>query len=177
VDLDELVRTLRAIGDPRRHRDATTRLLADCRFELPPLPRRPRHYTRSLIYRDAHLELLVLRWSAGAATPIHDHDGQECWFLPLAGAFTCWDYRLDGNLRLVERRDGVRSLDYQPGGAQIHRVAAPGPSLSLHLYAAPVDRCRVYDAAGRAAWLHNHYDMVVSDNYLPSSSSASGVDM
>ena len=88
-----------------------------------------------------------------AVSPVHDHGGQECWFLPIEGAFDTEDYRLDrGGIYLESARAGVRSLDYRPGSRQIHRVrVAVGfeRAVSLQVYARPVDECLVFDLAGR----------------------------
>jgi cysteine dioxygenase len=144
-ELAALAQALRALGDPRRHPETAARLLERaCLSSLPALPWRRSGYTRNLVWRQECFELLILCWSAGARTPIHDHDGQECWVRPLAGTFDLEDF--DEELRLLERRHGVRSLDHRPG--QIHRVTAPEAALSLHLYALPVDSCRIFTSQG-----------------------------
>jgi len=113
-------------------------------------------YTRNLVYRDARLEVLLNCWDAGAASPIHDHDGQECWFSVQSGGFRLENYTLEsGGLRPGAARlavsgvvgpVGAGHVDFRCPEAPIHRViAAQGPAVSLHVYAGPVDRCLVFD--------------------------------
>src|SRR5687768_734880 len=44
-------------------------------------------YTRNLIHRDDRFELLALCWDEGTFSPIHNHSGQDCWFLVQEGQF------------------------------------------------------------------------------------------
>jgi cysteine dioxygenase len=163
-----LVHALESLGDCRRHPDEVSELVARAALPLPTLlpflAWRAHGYARNLVYRDANFEVLLLSWNAGAASPIHDHDGQECWFRPLVGAFDLEDYCWAEGLEPLGRRTGVRSLDYQSGGAQIHRVAVSAGierAISLHVYALPVDGCRIYDPTrGTVVWRALHYDQV-----------------
>ncbi|MBL0698107.1 cysteine dioxygenase family protein [Comamonas sp. JC664] len=113
-------------------------------------------YTRNLVYRDARLEVLLNCWDAGAVSPIHDHDGQECWFSVQSGAFLLENYPLEsgglgpGPARLGAPTQvgpvGAGHVDFRCPDAPIHRVTATqGPAVSLHVYAGPVDRCLVFD--------------------------------
>ncbi len=54
----------------------------------------PRRYARSLVYRSEAFEVLLLCWDRGARSPVHGHDGQQCWFTPVAGAFEVTDFHL-----------------------------------------------------------------------------------
>ncbi len=118
---------------------------------------RPGRYTRNLVYRDARLEVIVNCWDSGAASPIHDHDGQECWFSIQSGAFVLENYALvagglgPGPARLgppeVVGPVGPGYVDFRGSEAPIHRVIPrQGPAVSLHVYAGPVERCLVFDA-------------------------------
>jgi cysteine dioxygenase len=133
----------------------------------------PRHgYARTLFHRDDAFELLVLAWSPGSAAPVHDHDGQDCWFVPLAGVFELHDYALveEHGARatlaaLRVRRVGEGELDRRDADEPLHAVTPVTPlALSLHLYARPIDRCRVFDAArGTWAWQRLGYDAVAPE--------------
>ncbi len=94
----QLLHDLRALGDLRRRADMVDARLDDFRAPLAELVRRlpffPGDYARTLVHRDDAFELLVLTWSPGSAAPIHDHAGQDCWFVPLAGAFDLEDYAI-----------------------------------------------------------------------------------
>ncbi|HZI03113.1 MAG TPA: cysteine dioxygenase family protein, partial [Archangium sp.] len=72
-------------------------------------------YTRTLVYRDEDLEVLVLGWGRHARAPIHGHDGQECFLMTVAGELEIADYRLvaggqEPGYALVERMGPRRTL-------------------------------------------------------------------
>ncbi|MDP6763333.1 MAG: cysteine dioxygenase family protein [Planctomycetota bacterium] len=110
-------------------------------------------YTRNLIYKDEHYELLALCWSAGQESPIHNHMGQRCWMGVLEGRVEEVQYdHPAGEGPLVEK--GTRT--FEPGqvafisdeiGLHLVRPADGRPAVSLHLYARPFATCRGYDPA------------------------------
>jgi cysteine dioxygenase len=121
-------------------------------------------YTRNLVYRDSRFEVVLNCWDAGTASPIHDHGQQECWFSIQAGSFLLEDFPLlEGG-----REPGYALLgpprisgpvepghvDHRSSEDSIHRVSAlSGPAVSLHVYAAPVEQCLVFDERRqRCAW-------------------------
>jgi len=172
TDVDELCTAIRGslVGDPRGIKVA--KLLEDyalhardwrafCHFA-------EGRYTRNLVYRCAEFELLLLCWGAGHESPIHCHDGQDCWMAVL-----------DGELEEVHFRQrrgpgGAlaegRTSRFQRGGvAFIHDAIAlhlirPAPrssGVSLHLYAGAIDRCRVFEReTGRSELVTLGYDTV-----------------
>jgi cysteine dioxygenase len=175
--LAQLLHDLRAVGDLRRHADTVDERLDGFVLArpvsasiLPHLRFRHGHYARTLIHRDARFELLVLTWSPGSASPVHDHDGQDCWFVPLAGAFDLDDYALVDVPRasraplrpLRSRRLGAGVLDRRDAYQSVHAVTPASPfAVSLHLYARPLDRCRVFDLARATfTWACLGYDAV-----------------
>lgn len=115
-------------------------------------------YTRTLVYRDEDMEVMVLGWSAGSRAPIHGHDGQECLLMTVAGALEMTDYRIVAGgdrpgYALIERVGPVRTLlpgavDFRQEEAELHSVA-PGAhsdfAISLHVYSRPIDSCLIYD--------------------------------
>jgi cysteine dioxygenase len=161
--LGELLVALEGV-DCRREPDRVSALLAALRPSSHELQRllkfRAGRYTRTLLHRDRRFELVLVCWSRGAQSTIHDHDGQDCWLLPLAGALDLEDFAVTRNgLERIAHRPAVRTLDHRSGDAQIHRVsAATAAAVSLHVYAAPVDRCRVYDRRGHWRWRNLGYD-------------------
>lgn len=122
-------------------------------------------YTRNLIHRDDRFELLALCWDQGTSSPIHNHSGQDCWFLVQEGQFCLEGYRVvsggtcagDATLEHVDSQHRVShgAVDHRGPLNDIHRVtvSAGNPrAVSLHLYAKPFDECLVYDLKhGRCA--------------------------
>jgi len=116
-------------------------------------------YTRNLIYRDdAHFEMLALCWDEATYSPIHDHAGQDCWFLVHEGQFCVEGYRLleggtcpgDARIELADEihRASRGALDHRGPVRDIHRVTVSRGNpraVSIHVYARPFDDCLVYD--------------------------------
>lgn len=173
--LAQLLHDLLALGDLRQRADEVDARLDGLNLDvdglLPQLPFLRRRYARTLIHRSDAFELLLLSWSPGSASPIHDHDGQDCWFVPLAGAFDLHDYAIlderDRQARLTplrsrRLRDG--DLDRRDQYESVHSVTPATPlALSLHLYARPIDRCRVFDLErGSWSWRLLGYDSIAT---------------
>jgi cysteine dioxygenase len=108
-------------------------------------------YTRNLVRRCDAFEMIVLCWSPGQTSPIHDHAGQRCWMTILDGSIEEVQYawpRTSGRLVESGRREFARGkVAYVDDDIGLHcvRPAAGGPGVSLHLYSRPIDVCRTYD--------------------------------
>lgn len=113
----------------------------------------PDVYTRNLVRRCDEYEMLVLCWSAGQESPIHDHSAQRCWMAILDGTleevqFALPETGIAAPLRETARRTFARGkVAYVDDDIGLHRVRpAPGAAgVSLHLYSRPIDVCRIYD--------------------------------
>ncbi len=132
------------------------------------------HYTRSLVHRDAHFDIMVLCWMPGQGTPIHTHNGQLGWAFTTRGALECVEYRYMGCDRpenqnvagldclaggMKVKLDRAESLLATPGGplnrvtkqVTIHSLTVPQdmkePVVSFHVYSLPFDSCVVFDVA------------------------------
>jgi cysteine dioxygenase len=132
------------------------------------------HYTRSLVHRDRHFDMMVICWEPGQGTPIHTHNGQLGWAFTTRGALECAEYRYLGCDR--PENQNVSGLDCLAGGMQvklerlsetvctpggdvnkvtrqvtIHSLVAPAAAkeraVSFHVYSLPFDSCVVFDVA------------------------------
>jgi cysteine dioxygenase len=110
-------------------------------------------YTRNLVVRERHFELMVLCWGPGQESPIHNHEGQDCWMAVLEGEIEEVRFCRPGEVRpgpltaRLSKSYGVGQVSYIHDDIGLHlvRPARPGaPSVSLHLYAEPYDWCDVY---------------------------------
>jgi cysteine dioxygenase len=174
--LPRLIESLRARGPLERDRSDMATLLSGSGAGWPFVPRllsRPGSYTRTCAYRDRRFEILLLNWTSGGASPIHDHGGQHCWMYVLEGQLRVEEYvRLDSGevagYAHVEQ-SGARILqagetDLRSGRFDLHRVAAAGnaPAVSLHIYAGPLREYLIYhEFARRCETVFGTYDEVL----------------
>lgn len=123
-------------------------------------------YGRNLVYKNEHFELLVLTWLPQQRTPIHDHAGQRCWMLLQSGKLTFKNFRTpeseDAPLVVAgacETHEAGEAV-YIDDGIGVHAIAnaTTKPAISLHLYASPIQRCRIYDeCTKRFKWVELEY--------------------
>lgn len=110
-------------------------------------------YGRNLIAKSNRYELLVLSWLAGQRAPIHDHYGQRCWMWIFSGELAFRNYATPeaDDDRLVPMGEveirTAPSQVYIDDSIAVHSIAngSKRPALSLHLYAGPVPKCRIYN--------------------------------
>lgn len=112
----------------------------------------PTEYTRNLVHRCGTYELLLLAWSAGQSSPIHDHSGQNCWMAVLDGEIEEVHFRVDEGgppVSATPRLFRPGQVAYIADEIALHvvRPTAGTSAVSLHLYSDPIDSCRIYDPA------------------------------
>jgi len=104
-------------------------------------------------------------WSAGARAEPHNHGGASGAVLVLYGHFVETTWQLAGGTLapLAQHRHGPGSV-MTVGPGLIHALDARTEGATLHVYAPPVSRMRVYDRAAQqvlelsdehGAWLPN----------------------
>src|SRR6476661_4540056 len=52
------------------------------------------HYTRNLIDKTAHYELIAICWEVGQASSVHNHRDQNCWMAVPIGRLLVGNYHL-----------------------------------------------------------------------------------
>ncbi|MEH6537943.1 MAG: cysteine dioxygenase family protein [Psychroserpens sp.] len=107
-------------------------------------------YTRNCLYRDAHFELILLCWEHGQETAIHGHDGEDCWVCLLEGEMEEVFYKLDRDKDLLEvgsHKILPQQLTFMNDRIGFHKIenSNNGKSISLHLYAKPIENCVSFD--------------------------------
>lgn len=123
-------------------------------------------YARNLVHRNEHCELLILTWLPGQVTSIHDHGDKQCWISVHTGQLTFKTYgpivdesKLPAAIGSAHVQE-VGSPLYIDDGIGIHSIAnaSKKPAVSMHLYAGPMQRCRVYDErVKRFVWKDLNY--------------------
>ena len=107
-------------------------------------------YTRNCLYRDDKFELILLCWRKGQGTSIHGHDGEDCWVYLLEGEMEEVLFSLDDNNHLSQvdtQKVLPCQLTFMNDKIGFHTLknSFDGLSISLHLYAKPIEHCVSYD--------------------------------
>ena len=107
-------------------------------------------YTRNCIYRDEAFELILLCWEEGQQTTIHNHGGEECWLYVLNGEVEEHNFIQNNDGSLTQLNTEIlkpNQVSYINDKIGLHRLgnSAVGRTMSLHLYAKPIDSCDYYD--------------------------------
>ena len=107
-------------------------------------------YTRNCVVRTEDYELLLLCWEKGQDTPIHSHNGEECWVYLAEGElrekrFVLQNEKLgkEADVKMTESKLSYMNDDL--GYHSLHNINN-GRSMSLHLYVGPIDECSIYES-------------------------------
>ncbi|TPX71906.1 cysteine dioxygenase [Spizellomyces sp. 'palustris'] len=162
-DLDALIQTLhREITCSDFSLPAITRLLqsyTSSQNDYAPYahfdPSKP--YTRNLVDDgNGHFNLMILCWTQGKASPIHDHAGAHCLMKILDGELCETQYEWPKEdeacgscpMRVTKQTvHGANQVAYIHDQIGLHRISNPSstrPAISLHLYTPPFDYCKTF---------------------------------
>lgn len=114
-----------------------------------------RAYSRTLLYKSAAFEILVIHWRPGCTSAIHDHGGAHCWLAIADGTMHVDNYvrkdsgGAEGYATLaLEGREHLTAggIDHRNDDVHLHRCAtSAAPATSLHVYAKPISRFNAFD--------------------------------
>lgn len=134
-------------------------------------------YTRNLIFRNDHFELLALCWPLGSSSAVHDHGGKQAYMTVHSGSLTFEDFfimtggKREGYAQVAPAASGILTpglVDVRSSDLDLHRVSAPNErAISLHVYAKPLDRYMVFNPETRSCrTVFAHYDSVPASPVL-----------
>ena len=110
-------------------------------------------YTRNEVARTDQFQLLVLCWGVGQESPIHNHEGQDCWMAVLDGDVEEVRYcrpeevcegPLEPRCANSFQTGQVAYISDDIGLHVVRSSVRDQPAVSLHLYASPYDHCNLY---------------------------------
>jgi len=112
-------------------------------------------YTRNCLYRDTHFELILLCWNQSQETAIHGHDGEDCWVYLLEGEMEEVFYQLDDDRclnKVGSHKILPEQLTFMNDRIGFHKLknSHKGKSISLHLYAKPIENCVSFDETSQS---------------------------
>ena len=119
----------------------------------------PNTYTRNLVDDgNGKFNLMILSWSKGSQSPIHDHSNSHCLVKMLQGSLneTLYDWPAEGQEKLNVTRDTVfheNQVSYMHDKLGLHRISNKGSetAISLHLYSPPFQYCKTFcEQTGKA---------------------------
>lgn len=107
-------------------------------------------YTRNCLKKTEEYELILLCWEKGQTTPIHCHNSQECWVYVVDGDLSENFFESDSRglpqlKKSEQRHKGQYTFMHDEMGFHDLHNTEKQRSMTLHLYAGPVKRCRIYD--------------------------------
>lgn len=106
-------------------------------------------YTRNCLARTEKYELILLCWEIGAETPIHGHGGENCWVYQVKG--TVKEMRFEQNAEVLKLTNQMvltpGKLTYMNDKMGYHSIKniSNQRAMTLHIYASPIDSCKVYN--------------------------------
>jgi len=106
-------------------------------------------YTRNCLARTDDYELILICWSPGANTAVHNHSEQHCWMYQISGILKEQRYsKPQGQLNLTrasELKQGQFTYMHDRMGFHSLTNIGSAGAMSLHIYVAPIDQCQIYD--------------------------------
>lgn len=137
----------------------------------------PTRYTRNLVFRNEHMDVILMCWPAGQASTIHDHDSSSCWVVVVEGTVDEVQYAVPmldrhfiesemknptgavgrcGELRVQNRfrlEVGGCTSTYANNDIGLHRVEnnTDQPAYTLHIYAPPLSRMKIFKPDGQVS--------------------------
>lgn len=106
-------------------------------------------YTRNCLARTDYFEFILICWDGNCQTKIHDHDGQNCWVYQVDSQLR--EVRFEGpETKLKVYSDNILNegeVSYMNDQMGYHRIENPNDkkAMTLHIYANPIDQCKVYN--------------------------------
>jgi len=112
-------------------------------------------YTRNCLFRDADFELILICWGEGQGTAVHGHDGEDCWVYLLEGEIdeVYFNINDDNDLQEVGSHKVIpNQLTFMNDKVGFHKLenCYEGKSMSLHLYAKPIENCVSFDETSQS---------------------------
>lgn len=166
--LGPLVRYLEGLNG-RARLDELRRLLKESAVTLEDLRAfvrfDPTHYRRNLVAEGPWYNLLVLCWSSGQRSPIHDHAQSACAFKVLTGVCseTAYGFSPCGQVYPLQTTAQLAGAIVATQDTDTHQVSNLQPAgsdlVTLHIYSPPLKLMQRFSITGESAgvWTDEEY--------------------
>jgi sulfinoalanine decarboxylase/sulfinoalanine decarboxylase/aspartate 1-decarboxylase len=104
-------------------------------------------YKRICLASNEEAELILICWTNGQETAVHNHSGEKCWMYFAKGEFVEKLYANDEEKKLmIERSVQEGEVSYLTDDIGFHSLhySSEGLGMTMHLYANPIKNCQVY---------------------------------
>ena len=111
------------------------------------------HYTRTVIFLNDSIEVLLVAWLPGQSSRIHNHEGNSCLWTVIHGALTERKFQWDHKTKSTDFIDSTEVLkdekSFDDDATFFHQVqnTSNKRAVSLHIYKKPLKTCTVYEVA------------------------------
>ena len=111
-------------------------------------------YTRNLVCEGENFEIMILCWSKGVKSVIHDHPTNGCFIVGIEGEILEKKYVIDSDkkLKLVSEANVKKGdVSWMHDSQGLHSVGNPSEDLNavtLHIYCPPILRANAYSEDG-----------------------------
>ncbi|WP_197052692.1 cysteine dioxygenase [Psychroserpens sp. Hel_I_66] len=107
-------------------------------------------YTRNCLFRDVNFELILICWNQDQETSIHGHNGEDCWVYLIDGEMEEVFFEQDQQHKLLQsgsQKVKPKQLTFMNDKIGFHKLknSNDGKSMSLHVYAKPIENCVSFD--------------------------------
>lgn len=126
--------------------------------DIAPYLREPEHhpYGRQLIYKNDHIEILVMKWSSLLDCSPHDHGKSFGWIQILSGDTSHQLYRVSpgGWPEPAQLKKETAGSHLAVSRGMVHKMGSANttePLVTFHVYSPPISGMKVYDLTKCAA--------------------------
>lgn len=109
------------------------------------------HYTRTVIFLNDSIEVLLVAWMPGQSSVIHNHEGNSCMWTVIQGSLTERKFEWENktkSLNFIESTEVLKDeRSFDDDASFFHQVqnTSNKRAVSLHIYKKPLKSCSVFN--------------------------------
>jgi len=155
-------------ANPREHAQIMKRIKISAHDLVTNVSWSRQDYTRNCLARTQEYEIILLCWDIGSNAPIHGHDGKECWMYQIQGTVQEIRFEAEGEALKETNRMTLSpgKLTYMCDRMGYHTIGnvSNERAITLHIYASPIDKCKVFNDQTESFELKEMFYDSIEDN-------------